>query len=316
MKTLKSILAALAMTAAATAGAQTLKMEPQVTGITTSEISAVVSLVVVKPEIKIENLDPSILTVNTGGKERNVLNIYPSDSRGAYNPDGEYLALGLDRLSGWGAGISKTNEGVWGDYSVKVALKPGKTLKVGKQKFTAIECETDNALKDFISEADYFNKGTYTGRLTGKPGDVTLTYASYEPWSLRGDGAKNPLIIWLHGGGEGGKDVSITLLGNEVVSLIRPEIQSHFTTEGGEKGAYVLSVQCPTMWMGTSKGFGHGEYPSLYADVLKSCIDSFVEQRPDIDRNRIYIGGCSNGGFMTMHMLMRNPRYFAAAYPT
>ena len=316
MKTLKSILAALMMTTAATAGAQTLKMEPQVTGITTSEISAVVSLVVVKPEIKIENLDPSILTVNTGGKERNVLNIYPSDSRGAYNPDGEYLALGLDRLSGWGAGISKTNEGVWGDYSVKVALKPGKTLKVGKKKFTAIECETDNALKDFISEADYFNKGTYTGRLTGKPGDVTLTYASYEPWSLRGDGAKNPLIIWLHGGGEGGKDVSITLLGNEVVSLIRPEIQSHFTSEGGEKGAYVLSVQCPTMWMGTSKGFGHGEYPSLYADVLKSCIDSFVEQRPDIDRNRIYIGGCSNGGFMTMHMLMRNPRYFAAAYPT
>ena len=316
MKTLKSILAALMMTAAATAGAQTLKMEPQVTGITTSEISAVVSLVVVKPEIKIENLDPSILTVNTGGKERNVLNIYPSDSRGAYNPDGEYLALGLDRLSGWGAGISKTNEGVWGDYGIKVALKPGKTLKVGKQKFTAIECETDNALKDFVSEADYFNKGNYTGRLTGKPGDVTLTYASYEPWSLRGDGAKNPLIIWLHGGGEGGKDVSITLLGNEVVSLIRPEIQSHFTSEGGEKGAYVLSVQCPTMWMGTSKGFGHGEYPSLYADVLKSCIDSFVEQRPDIDRNRIYIGGCSNGGFMTMHMLMRNPRYFAAAYPT
>ena len=316
MKTPKSILAALAMTAAATAGAQTLKMEPQVTGITTSEISAVVSLVVVKPEIKIENLDPSILTVNTGGKERNVLNIYPSDSRGAYNPDGEYLALGLDRLSGWGAGISKTNEGVWGDYGIKVALKPGKTLKVGKQKFTSIECETDNALKDFVSEADYFNKGTYTGRLTGKPGDVTLTYASYEPWSLRGDGAKNPLIIWLHGGGEGGKDVSITLLGNEVVSLIRPEIQSHFTSEGGEKGAYVLSVQCPTMWMGTSKGFGHGEYPSLYADVLKSCIDSFVEQRPDIDRNRIYIGGCSNGGFMTMHMLMRNPRYFAAAYPT
>ena len=316
MKTLKSILAALMMTAAATAGAQTLKMEPQVTGITTSEISAVVSLVVVKPEIKIENLDPSILTINTGGKERNVLNIYPSDSRGAYNPDGEYIALGLDRLSGWGAGISKTNEGVWGDYGIKVALKPGKTLKVGKQKFTAIECETDNALKDFVSEADYFNKGTYTGRLTGKPGDVTLTYASYEPWSLRGDGAKNPLIIWLHGGGEGGKDVSITLLGNEVVSLIRPEIQSHFTSEGGEKGAYVLSVQCPTMWMGTSKGFGHGEYPSLYADVLKSCIDSFVEQRPDIDRNRIYIGGCSNGGFMTMHMLMRNPRYFAAAYPT
>ena len=315
MKTLTSILAALAITA--TASAQTLKMEPQVTGITTSEISAVVSLVVVKPEMKIEKLDPSVLTVTTNGKERNVLNVYPCDARGAYNPEGQYLALGLDKISGWGTGISKTRAGVWNEeYNVKVGLKPGKTLKIGKQKFTAIECETNRALKDFVSEADYFNKGTFTGRLTGKPGDVTLTYASYEPWSLKGDGAANPLVIWLHGGGEGGVDVSITLLGNEVVSLIRPEIQSHFTTEGGEKGAYVLSIQCPTMWMGTSKGFGHGEYPSLYADVLKSCIDSFVDQHPDIDRNRIYLGGCSNGGFMTMHMLIRNPRYFAAAYPT
>ena len=123
MKTLKSFLAALAMTVAATAGAQTLKMEPQVTGITTSEITAAVSLVVVKPEIKIEKLDPSVLTVTTNGKERDVLTVYPCDSRGAYNPEGQYLALGLSKISGWGTGISKTREGVWQkDYSVKVAL--------------------------------------------------------------------------------------------------------------------------------------------------------------------------------------------------
>ena len=317
MKTLKSILAACAMTIAATAGAQTLKMEHQVVGVTANELTAVVNVVVVKPEIKLDKVDPTVLTVTTNGKERNVLAAYPCDSWGTYSPDGEYLALGLDKISGWGSGISKDRSGVWNEnYAVKVALKPGKTLKVGKQKFTAIECETEKALKDFKSEADYFNKGSFTGKFTGKPGDVTLTYASYEPWSLKGDGVANPLVIWLHGGGEGGVDVSITLLGNEVVGLIRPEIQSHFTTEGGEKGAYVLSIQCPTMWMGTSKGFGHGEYPSLYADVLKSCIDEFVATHPDVDPNRIYLGGCSNGGYMTMHMLLRNPRYFAAAYPT
>ena len=316
MKTLKSILAAVAMTLAATAGAQTLKMEHQTAGITTYEASTLVNLVVVKPEVKIDNLDPSVLTVNTNGVERNVLTVYPSDARGAFNPEGECLALGLDKATGRGLGLTKAGD-VWKEeYSVKVGLKKGKTIKVGKQKYTAIECETDKALKDFVSEADYFNKGTFTGRLTGKPGDVTLTYASYEPWSLKGDGVANPLVIWLHGGGEGGVDVSITLLGNEVVSLIRPQIQSHFTTEGGAGGAYVLSVQCPTMWMGTSKGFGHGDYPSLYADVLKSCIDEFVDQHPDVDRNRIYVGGCSNGGYMTMHMLIRNPRYFAAAFPT
>lgn len=316
MKTFKLILAVLAMSAAMTAGAQTLKMQPQVAGVTSYEAYTVVNLVVVKPEIKIENLDPSLLTVNTNGVERNVMNVYPCDSRGAFNPEGEYLALGLEKAAGWTLGLSKAGS-VWKeDYNVKVGLKKGKAIKVGKQKFTAIECETAKALRDFISEADYFNKGTYTGRLTGKPGDVTLTYASYEPWSLKGDGVANPLVIWLHGGGEGGVDVSITLLGNEVVSLIRPQIQSHFTTEGGAGGAYILSVQCPTMWMNTSKGFGHGDYPSLYADVLKSCIDEFVNQHPDVDRNRIYLGGCSNGGFMTMHMLIRNPRYFAAAYPT
>ena len=317
MNKIKLITVAMAAgLAALSAGAQTLRMEPQVVGVTTYEASTAVNLVVVKPEIRLGAVDPSVLTVNTNGTDRNVLTVYPSDARGAFDPDGEYLALGLEKSAARGIGLSKGN-GVWRDeYSVKVALKPGKVLKLGKQKFTAIACETDRALKDFVSEADYFNTGSFTGALTGRPGDVTLTYAAYEPWSLRGDGKANPLVIWLHGGGEGGVDVSITLLGNEVVSLIRPQIQSHFTTEGGAGGAYVLSIQCPTMWMGTSKGFGHGEYPSLYADVLKSCIDDYVEKHPDVDRNRIYVGGCSNGGYMTMHRLIRNPKFFAAAYPT
>ena len=312
-----TLLAALAVcTAAFSANAQTLKMAPQVVGVTTYEANTAVNLVVVKPEIQLVNPDPSVFTVSTNGTERTVVSTYPCDARGAFNPEGDCLALGLAKAKGRGIGLSKAGN-VWKtEYSVKVGLKKGKAIKVGKQKFTAIECETAEALKDFVSEADYFNKGTFTGKLTGKPGEVTLTYASYEPWSLKGDGKANPLVIWLHGGGEGGTDVSITLLGNEVVALIRPQIQSHFTTEGGANGAYVLSVQCPTMWMGTSKGFGHGDYPSLYADVLKSCIDSFVDSHPDVDPNRIYLGGCSNGGYMTMHMLIRHPKYFAAAYPT
>ena len=309
--------ALVACTAAFSANAQTLKMAPQVVGVTTYEASTTVNLVVVKPEIKLVNPDPSVFAVNTNGTERTVVSTYPCDARGAFNPEGEYLALGLAKANGRGLGLS-INGGVWRqEYSVKVGLKPGKTLKVGKQKFTAIECETDKAVKDFVSEADFFNKGTFTGRSLGKVGDETLTYAAYEPWSLRGDGKKNPLVIWLHGGGEGGLDVSITLLGNEVVSLIRPQIQSHFTTEGGADGAYVLSIQCPTMWMGAANGsFSHGENPSVYADVLKACIDNYVAEHPDVDRNRIYLGGCSNGGFMTMHMLIRHPQYFAAAYPT
>ncbi len=316
MDKLRLFAASVVAMAALSANAQTLKMEPQTVGVTTYEASTLVNLVVVKPEVKLDRLDPAVFTVNTNGTERNVISAYPSDSRGAFSPDGEYIALGLEKAFGRGLGLT-INGGVWKrEYSVTVGLKKGKSLKVGKEKYTAIECATENALKDFVSEADYFNKGAFTGSLTGKPGDGTLTYAAYEPWSLKGDGRANPLIIWLHGGGEGGTDVSVTLLGNEVVSLIRPEIQSHFTTEGGEGGAYVLSVQCPTKWMESGKGTTRGQYPSIYANLLKECIDYYVDLNSDVDRNRIYIGGCSNGGYMTMHMLIRNPKYFAAAYPT
>ena len=177
MKHIPSIIVILALTAAVPAGAQTLKMEPRVVGVTTYEASTAVNLVVVNP-------DPSVFSVNTNGVERNVLSAYPSDARGAFDPEGEYLALGLEKASGRGLGLTK-GAGVWKEeYGVKVSLKKGKVLKVGKQKFTAVSCETDRALKDFISEADYFNKGTFTGKLTGKPGEVTLTYAAYEPWSV------------------------------------------------------------------------------------------------------------------------------------
>ena len=319
MNRLKAILAALAMTLAAAAGAQTLKMTHQVVRINAYESYTSVDLVVVKPELKPDVLDPAVFTVETNGIERNVKIVYTCDDRGVWTDGGDYLAFGLELSRARGvAPLVSRGMGTWSTaYPVKVALKPGKSIKAGGKKYTAIDCATDHALRNFLSESDFFSRGTFTGPATGRPGDVTLTYGAYEPEALRTDGKPNPMIIWLHGMGEGGTDVSIELMGNEVVSLIRNDIQSHFTTEGGQTGAYVLAVQCPTMWMGTAYGsMSRGEYPSLYADVLKSCIDHYVATHPDVDRNRIYIGGCSNGGFMTVHMLLRNPGFFAAAYPT
>ena len=318
MKSTKSILAALALTIAATAGAQTLKMTPQVVRITAYEASTSVNLVVVKPEVKLDALDPAVFTVETNGVARNVKIVYTCDDRGEWADGGDYLAFGLEVSNARGAApLVSRGMGTWSTaYPVKVALKQGKSFKAAGKKYTAVECATAHALRNFLSESDFFRRGTFTGPSTGRPGDETLTYGAYEPEALRIDGKANPLIIWLHGMGEGGTDVSIELMGNEVVALIRNDIQSHFTTEGGEKGAYVLAVQCPTMWMDTAKGFSAGDHPSLYSDVLKSCIDHYLAQNPDVDRNRVYIGGCSNGGYMTVNMLLRNPGFFAAAYPT
>lgn len=318
MKTINYLIATAAMCVAMSAEAQTLKMKNQVVRVTAYEASTAVNLVVVKPEAKVETLDPKAFSVETNGVARAVKAIYTCDDRGEWCDNGDYLALGLETTADRNAQpLIAMGMGHWStEYPVKVSLAKGKSIKAAGKKYTAVDCETPHALTNFLSESDFFRRGSYTGSATGQPGLQALTYGAYEPQALKLDGQKNPLIIWLHGGGEGGTDVSIALMGNEVVSLIREDIQSHFTTEGGAKGAYVLAVQCPTMWMMTSKGFGHGQYPSLYSDVLMSTIEHYLDENPDVDRNRISLGGCSNGGYMTMNMLIRHPKFFAAAYPT
>ena len=145
--------------------------------------------------------------------------------------------------------------------------------------------------------------------------DYTLTYKGYETDAMREDGVLNPLIIWLHGMGEGGTDPDIALLGNDVTELGNSQIQSHFI-KGKQKGAYVLAAQTPTMWMNSGTGSNNGgEGHSIYTKTLKALIDKYIQENGDIDTNRIYVGGCSNGGYMTMEMAVTYGNFFRAFYP-
>ena len=108
---------------------------------------------------------------------------------------------------------------------------------------------------------------------------IKYAYAEYRPMD---DCKKHPLVIWLHGLGEGGTDPSIDLLANKVTAMADVPFQKCMNQ------AYVLVPQ---------------------------CIDSYMKNNPHIDVNRIYIGGCSNGGYMTMEMILHYPHYFAAAFP-
>lgn len=122
---------------------------------------------------------------------------------------------------------------------------------------------------------------------------------------------KVPLVIYLHGAGEGGHNPKVAYTGNKVAALSWPSIQKKL---GG--AAFVLVPQCPTVWMDDGEEqLGHSNQ-SIYVKPLKACIDWFVkEHEADIDTDRIYIGGLSNGGFMTMRMLFDYPEMFAAAMP-
>lgn len=147
-----------------------------------------------------------------------------------------------------------------------------------------------------------------TGSYTGSDGH-TLTYASYEP---EADGEKHPLVIWLHGQGEGGTDPSVSLLGNKVTALLEDEFQSIMG------GAYVLTPQTPIYWLCYTEDGEWDTNPgtdSIYLSTLMELIENYVAEHEDIDADRIYVGGCSNGGYMTMDLVLNNPDYFAAAFP-
>lgn len=134
-----------------------------------------------------------------------------------------------------------------------------------------------------------------------------LNYGYFIPQQVKP--GPRPLIIWLHGAGEGGQDPTVAYTGNKVIALTSERVQALFG------GAYVLAPQTKTFWMND----GSGEYgrtgKSIYVQALKACIDEFVGKNENIDKNRIYIGGDSNGGFMTMRMLLDYPDFFAAAFP-
>ena len=139
----------------------------------------------------------------------------------------------------------------------------------------------------------------------GESADVAcpLRYAYFDP-PCEG---KRPLVVWLHGAGEGGTDIRLINTGNRMTALSGKDIQSKL---GG--AAAILIPQCPTVWMDNGKETLGRVNESKYVRPLKALIDEFIAVRPDIDTDRIYIGGPSNGGFMTIRMLCDYPGFFAA----
>ncbi|MEV0225427.1 PHB depolymerase family esterase [Streptomyces sp. NPDC050704] len=117
---------------------------------------------------------------------------------------------------------------------------------------------------------------------------------------------KHPLIVWLHGGGEGASlpdnyyDNETTLRANRgALGFATPQAQRIFD------GAYVLAPQSTSAWMQDGPRF---------APRIREIIGD-VASRNRIDHDRIYVAGCSNGGYMSMKMTTVYPTLFAASVP-
>lgn len=256
------------------------------------------------------------LTLDT--EERTITDVYPSDKDGKIDEKGTYITIEMEVGPDIAASSPfyyniLTNHNVYVDTSYIVELIKEGELKTKEGKIVKM-VNTDKegyaGTKNLIAE-DFELTGTFT------KDNITLSYASFTPETASKEEGKNPLIIWLHGAGEGGEEPIIALYGNKVVNLATETIQTYFK----ETGAYVLVPQCSTMWMdydGTAaynNTIAGSNGKSYYTETLMGLIEEYVVNHPEIDKNRIYIGGCSNGGYMTINMIINYPDYFAAAYP-
>lgn len=270
-------------------------------------------------KVKKGDLQGKQFVVKTNRSNRTVKSVDLCDQEGQIidAEESHYVRISLEmRYSGWGPtdGAScftyANSVNNWTDnITAEAQLASGQTLKVGDDEYTSSFKFNTIRSRIVLSTRDWGEAKSHTAE------GYTLTYKDYQTDALREDGVLNPLVIWLHGMGEGGTDPDIALLGNDVTALGEEEIQSHFV-KGKQKGAYVLAAQTPTYWMNSGTGsINNGVGHSIYTKSLKSLIDKYIADNGDIDTNRIYVGGCSNGGYMTMEMAVTYGNFFRAFYP-
>lgn len=159
---------------------------------------------------------------------------------------------------------------------------------------------------DFVTQADDWNIDTFTAS-----DGVTYRYAHYEP-----EGGSDRTVIWLHGIGEGGTELTdprITVLANKADVLKRDEFQ---TAVGN---ANILVPQCPTYWMDKTGDCANRNMGQIEADgtsfYTESLMELITEYKQKTGTKKVVVCGCSNGGYMSMVLAMNFPNAFDGYVP-
>ena len=247
-----------------------------------------------------ENYTVSVVRFDVNGEElgegdRTILGAYASDAEGNEAEDGKYVTLEMEV----GAALPLAQP-----YYTNPDSFYGQLKSWAECRYTVGNASTDTVWNQLSTIFHPDEEGFIGGIFEGS--EFELPYAYYEP---EGEGSY-PLMLWLHGAGSGGTDIGFVTGGMLVTNFITDEVQNIFG------GAHILLPQCPTWWLDDG---GETNYTtdgsSIYTASLMELLEDYCDNHPTVDRKRIYVGGCSNGGYMTLRLALDYPEYFAAAYP-
>lgn len=134
-------------------------------------------------------------------------------------------------------------------------------------------------------------------------GKFSIDYSYFSPVK-ENDTTKYPLVIWLHGMSDG-SEVGKPITKSNIAYWASDEFQARFEPAGG---AFILAAR-------SREEKGHFWSDDMTAP-LRAAIDDFIAKNKDnIDLTRIYVGGYSMGGKMSLRMAVAYPEMFAAAFP-
>jgi predicted peptidase len=135
----------------------------------------------------------------------------------------------------------------------------------------------------------------------------TLPYRLLKPVNP-GSKEQFPLVIFLHGAGERGKDNEVHI--KHISELFLDE------RNRGKYPCYLVAPQCPKndQWADYSGNEVGASEATKPLQMVMRLIEQITKEYP-IDQTRIYITGLSMGGFGTWDLLSRYPNKFAAAIP-
>ncbi len=128
----------------------------------------------------------------------------------------------------------------------------------------------------------------FAGAVTKK---VACRYLLYLPQGYERGRKRWPLLLFLHGAGERGRDPE----------LVKKHGPPRLIAEGHGLPFIVVSPQCPAgQWWSTDT------LSALLDEVMASC---------RVDERRVYLTGLSMGGYGTWGMACERPERFAAIAP-
>lgn len=154
-----------------------------------------------------------------------------------------------------------------------------------RMAFTALLFTTALSLQDLKAEEQI--------RVQKSPGGTALKYLLYLPEGFaESKESKFPLVLFLHGGGEGGNDIQ----------QVKKNGPPKLLQEGAQFPFILVAPQNPS------------ETQFWDDQQLIQLLDEVQAELP-VDEQRIYLTGLSRGAFGAWTLAIQNPKRFAALVP-